>query len=126
MKSPKTRNGGTWTESQYWAAIRSGLRRLFRFNWQPAKRALEAARRPYVGPNKNQKWEFLCKGCGAWFARKDVHLDHIEPCGSLKGPGDVGPFLKRLHPEDIEEYQVLCIEKCHHKKTQEERAAKKK
>lgn len=124
-KPPKTRNGGTWTEAQYWGAIRSGLRRLFRFNWHPAKQAWESARRPYVGPNKAQKWEFKCAGCGGWFIKKQVELDHIEPCGSLRCLEDIGDFLRRLHPEYVGAYQVLCKPKCHPAKTKAEREARK-
>lgn len=125
LKSPKVRNGGTWTEAQYWAAIRSGLRRLFRFNWEPAKQALLASRRPYTGPNKQQRWEHQCANCKEWFIRRDVELDHIEPCGSLRGLADIGDFLKRLHPESITAYQVLCKHKCHREKTAQEREARK-
>ena len=98
MKGELTRNANTWTESQYWAGVRKALRRLFRFNWLPAKYALEAARRPYVGPNKQQKWEFKCAECEKYFIRKLVELDHIIPCGSLKGLEDRGGFRSVLHP----------------------------
>lgn len=122
-KAPKTRNAGTWTEARYWSGIRSGLRRLFRFNWEPAKTALLNARRSYKGPNKQQKWEFECAWCHNWFIRKDIELDHVVPCGSLKCLEDVGPFLSRLHPESPDEYAVLC-KSCHAEKTEAEREAK--
>lgn len=121
-KPPKVRNGGTWTEARYWSGIRSGLRRLFRFNWEPAKAALLAARRKYVGSNKQQKWEFQCAWCKQWFIRKEVELDHIEPCGSLKCLADVESFLSRLHPESSEAYAILC-KGCHAEKTEAEREA---
>lgn len=124
VKNEKTRNGGTWTDSKYWAGIRSALRRTFRFNWLPAKQALENARRKYTGPNKLQKWEFLCASCGLFKIRKDVELDHVVPCGSLRTLSDVGPFLVRLHPEDVSAYQVIC-KTCHKIKTAEERLARK-
>ena len=124
MKPPKVRNGGSWTEAQYWSAIRSGLRRLFRFNWQPAKQALEKSRRKYTGPNKLQKWEFICAGCAGWFIRKQVELDHVKPCGSLRGAADIGSFLDRLHPETTDAYQVLC-KPCHQQKTNAEKEARK-
>lgn len=125
LKPDKTRNGGTWTEAQYWAAIRSHLRRMFRFNWQPQKQALLEARRKYEGPNNRQQWEFKCATCGGHFMRKDVEIDHVVPCGSLKGLADVGPFLERLLPENMKAYQILCKAKCHREKTALERAARK-
>ena len=124
MKNEKTRNHSTWTESRYWAGVRSALRRLFRFNWVPAKLALEAARRPYVGPNRQQKWEFLCAACGGWFIRKEVELDHLTPCGRLRSADDIAAFLERLHPEDPKAYQVIC-KACHKVKTAAERKGRK-
>lgn len=124
MKGPLTRNANTWTEAKYWGGIRSALRRLFRFNWEPAKQALVAARRAYRGANKLQKWEHQCSNCLRWYMRKEVELDHVVPCGSLRCAADVGPFLERLHPETPEAYQVIC-KSCHKKKTAEERKNRK-
>jgi hypothetical protein len=124
MKGELTRNGNTWSESKYWGGVRSALRRLFRFNWIPAKQALEAARRKYEGANKLQKWEFRCGMCGLWKIRKEVELDHVIPCGSLRCLEDVGGFLSRLHPESPDAYQVIC-KKCHKIKTAEERKNRK-
>ena|ERR1700728_2386375 len=124
MKGALTRNANTWTEAKYWGGVRSALRRLFRFNWIPAKLALEKARRVYHGANRNQKWEFQCSRCLGWMVRKDVELDHVVPCGSLRCALDVGPFLQRLHPETPDAYQVIC-KKCHKVKTQEERKLRK-
>ena len=124
MKGELTRNAQTWTEAKYWGGVRSALRRLFRFNWVPARQALEAARRPYVGPNRQQKWEFRCSSCEAWKIRKDVELDHVVPCGSLRCLADVGLFLSRLHPESPDAYQVIC-KACHKVKTAAERKGRK-
>jgi hypothetical protein len=120
----KTRNGGTWTESVYWAAVRSALRKRFAW-WMPAVAAKHAARRPYCGPNKRQKFEYQCHGCGRWLAEKHMHLDHTIPCGSLNGPEDFAGFLARLTPESPAAFQMLCKSKCHQEKTNAERAARK-
>jgi hypothetical protein len=120
----KTRNANTWTEAGYWGKIRSGLRRMFRHNWMPARAVLEAARRPYFGPNTRQKWEFKCAVCGTWHIRKHVEIDHLVPCGSLRCIEDIGPFLAALHCEDPAGYQVIC-KKCHLEKTKAEREARK-
>lgn len=121
MKGELTHNAKTWTTAKYWGGVRSALRKLYRFQWVPAKMALERARRRYVGPNKLQKWEFRCAKCGAFFLRKDVELDHLVPCGSLRCAADIGPFLERLHAESPDSYQVIC-KPCHLIKTGEERA----
>lgn len=116
-KVPKTRNGETWTESRYWSAVRSTLRRGFRY-WKPIMDAKKAARRSYTGMNKRQKWESQCAHCKKWFKESETEVDHIIPCGSLKGPEDLVPFLERLTTEDG--FQVLC-KPCHQKKTNEEK-----
>lgn len=118
------RNGGTWSEAKFWGAVRSHLRRMFRFNWVPAKQALERAKRKSESDNPRLKWEFFCCECKGWFPRKAVELDHIVPCGSLRGLEDLPGFLSRLLPESADSYQVVCKE-CHKKKTAAEREARK-
>ena len=122
-KAPKTRNGGTFTESQFWGFMRSGFRRQFRF-WVPIQNAKRSARREYVGENKRQKWEYLCNNCQIYFPDKNVEVDHVTPCGSLKEWEDILPFLKRLTAEGEDSYRVLCKE-CHNIKTQHEREERK-
>lgn len=116
---PKTRNGGTWTEAAYWGALRSGLRRLFRF-WQPAMQALHAARIPCRGKH-GQKWAFICADCGRVFPRKQVQIDHVEPAGALTDLAHLPDFVRRLTPEDPKAFAIRCIG-CHRKKTDAERA----
>lgn len=111
QRIPRTRNGGRWTEAQYWGRLRSALRQTFRW-WEPGKQAMAAAK---VGKR------YRCAACDGLFLRKQVQIDHIVPCGSLRCLADVGPFLARLTPEDPRAYQVLC-ESCHQRKTNAERA----
>ena len=121
-KPEKTRNLGTWTEAKYWGAIRSHLRRLFRHNWEPKKRALLLARRPSQNSSRPQlKWEFQCVECKKWFPREGVEIDHVVPCGSLLHEDDLKSFLSRYLPESVSAYQILC-EEDHNSKTQHERA----
>lgn len=115
IKTPKTRNQSTLTESEYFSKIRSALRRAFRW-WKPMMTTLEEASRPYTGPNKKQKKEFQCNTCKKWFKRTGVQIDHILECGSLSCYDDIVPFLKRLTREEKEAYQVLC-RPCHKVKT---------
>lgn len=115
----KTRNGGTWTNAQFWGRVRSQLRRMSMY-WIPIKQALEDAKRPYKGNNKRQKWEYKCAACKKWFIRKGVHVDHVIPAGSLRKAEDLAGFIERLFCEHSECYTVLC-KKCHKIKTDEER-----
>ncbi len=119
----KTRNAGTLTESAFWGFLRSGLRRQFRY-WKPMLAAKAAARRPYVGPNKRQKFELQCNHCKGWFIERQTQMDHVIPTGSLLGWDDLVPFLKRLIPEDVKSFQILCLD-CHIKKTNKEREDRK-
>lgn len=115
----RTRNANTLTESQYWGKIRSALRNAFKF-WKPMQMALEKASRPYNGTNKKQKKEYQCAACKKWFPRTGVEIDHIIGCGSLRSYEDIEPFIKRLTVEDVNAYQVLCVEH-HREKTLKER-----
>ena len=122
-KSVKTRNSNTMTESAYFSKIRSVLRSGFRY-WKPMQEALNAASRPSQSSNKRLKKEYQCAHCKKWFKRADVQIDHLIPCGSLRGYDDIVPFIQRLTKEGKEAYQILC--KPHHKeKTQQERKERK-
>ncbi len=116
----RTRNADTWSESQYWGAVRSALRKAFRY-WKPATSSKLRARRAYVGANKRQKWEYCCASCGKWFKEREIHIDHITPVGSLRSSSDLAKFLERLTPE--EGFQVLC-KPCHYIKINKERKKK--
>jgi len=117
VRVPRTRNAGQWTEAQYWGAVRSGLRKAFKY-WGPARIAKENARRKYVGKNKRQKWEYQCAECGLWFKDKEVQIDHTIPVGSLRTGHDLKGFLERLTCESG--FAVLC-KPCHQIKTNKER-----
>lgn len=103
--------GGRWTRARFWGFIRSALRLASR-KWPPRAAALVAARRPYVGPNTRQKWEFRCAVCGGWFAGKDVEVDHVEACGQLRSFDDLPVFCRRLFCE-VDGLRVLCKRECH-------------
>lgn len=108
---PRTRAGGEWTEAAFWSFLRSGLRQLSR-RWPPVTRLVWAeSRRPYLGPNKRQKWEHQCAACGTWGKRADMQADHILPCGPLRSWDDLPIFTQRLLCE-VEGVRILC-ERCH-------------
>jgi hypothetical protein len=109
----RTRASGTWTEASFWSFLRSGLRRLS-MRWPPIQYVLLSARRKYIGKNKNQKWEYKCFTCKGWFPRKQVQVDHINDCGTLKTYEDLIEFVSTLFCEE-DELIILCKE-CHEKR----------
>lgn len=113
-KVPRTRNAGTMTESAFWSWIRSALRQKSRW-WKPIQNTKKAARRPYKGANKRQKFEYQCEMCEDWFPDKNVEVDHIVPAGSLKSSDDLKGFVERLFCE-AEGLRVLCKD-CHYQIT---------
>lgn len=123
-KVPRTRNGGTMTESAFWSSIRSALRQKSRW-WVPIKLVKENAKRAYKGPNKLQKWEYQCAKCKEWFKDKEIAVDHVVECGELRCAADVPGFIERLFLEDLNGYQCLC-KACHNEKTQTYLKDKKK
>jgi hypothetical protein len=116
MRRPKTnrvertRASGQWTEAAFFGFLRSGLRQLS-LRWPPIHSVLLRVRVPYVGPNKRQKWAYKCEWCNSLFSRKEIHVDHMEECGSLRSMKDIAPFVTALFCEE-DKLQVLC-HKCH-------------
>lgn len=112
----KTRCGGTLTEAAFWGFLRSGLRAKYQ-KWGPRFAALLNARSKYEGRNPRQRWQFECAICKNQFAQKEVEVDHITPCGSLRGWDDLVGFTQRLFCE-IDGLRVLC-KSCHKQVTKE-------
>ena len=113
LRVPRTRADGTWTEAGFFNFLRSGLRRLSQ-RWPVTRKVELAARRTSQSSNKLLKWEFQCAHCGNWFPRKQVQVDHIIDCGSLRAMTDVAGFIERLFCER-DGLRVLCT-KCHTKR----------
>ena len=114
----RTRAGGTWTEARYFGFIRNALRSAFQKS--PVK---HAAKRQALELTDNGG-RYRCASCSELFRGSDVHVDHIEPCGSLKTFDDLPGFVERMFCE-VEGFQILC-KPCHQDKTNAERAARKK
>lgn len=128
MRVPRTRNGGTMTESQFWGRIRGALRKTFAA-WVPMQIAMKAARRPSQRADRPLlKWEYRCALCGAWFPLKEegadgeklIQVDHITPAGSLRSFDDLPGWIARLTEEDPVKFQIVC-RPCHQTKTNAER-----
>lgn len=110
-KGVLTRNGGTMTEAQYLAWVRSALRSKW-LRWPPRAAAIVAARRMYRGPNKLQKYEVQCAICTKWFKQKEIEVDHYpHDAGSILSVDDIGQFVNRLYCE-TDNLRVLC-KPCH-------------
>jgi len=115
----KTRAGGTWSSARYFSFIRSLLRRGF-MKYPVKFQVKNEASRPYKGSDKRRKKEYQCAVCDGWFADKEVAVDHIVPCGSLKSYEDLPRFVSTLYCE-ANNLQVVC-NTCHQIKTNGERA----
>ena len=102
-----------WTESRYWGFLRSMLRRGFQR--YPNKHACMANARRKVG----RKSEYECASCSVNHRRKDVAVDHIKPCGTLRSYADLATFAENMFCP-VEGLQVLC-KGCHYTKTMGER-----
>lgn len=116
---PRTRAGGTMTESQFWGFIRSGLRSKSQ-RWPPRFHILNKNKRTTKG--KRHRYEYQCDECKEWFKQTDIQVDHVIPCGSLRSFDDLPEFTERLFCEE-EGLRLLC-KGCHQIKTNEERDAK--
>ena len=121
QRAVRTRNANTMTEAEYWGKVRSALRKAFAY-WRPAQVAVKQAEcgtrtNPKTG---RQKKVYRCAVCGNADFREEMHIDHIDACGSLRAPSDVASFLERLTCEDGSKYQLLH-KACHQTKTNEVR-----
>ena len=113
----RTRNANSLTESEFFGKIRNALRNIARF-WKPAAIAKQRAKRNYIGPNKRQKVEFVCNRCKKGFPITQIQAHHVVECGTLKCYDDLPGFVERMFTEDIDSYEVLCLNchKSHHSK----------
>lgn len=91
--------------------------------YPPKYEVLQAACRPYVGPDKRQKKEFQCAICNEWHKGSNVQVDHMVPAGSLTEYNHLPGFVERLFTS-VDKLRVLC-KPCHLIVTAEEKANKK-
>lgn len=97
--------GGTMTKSAFFGAIRAFLRQRWLYSCPFRKDILKGAYSTLL-----KKWQ--CNHCKKMFLKKDVEVNHIEPCGSLRDYHEIKPFHDRLFVEDISKLEVLC-KGCH-------------
>jgi 5-methylcytosine-specific restriction endonuclease McrA len=125
-QSPKTRNGGEWTDARFKSFVTSALRAASR-RWPPKYKALKEA---FTGKKINAKsgklaMHYKCASCRKHFVATDVQVDHIEAVvDPAKGFQSWDVFIDRMFCE-IENLQVLC-KPCHKIKTEQEKLDRKK
>lgn len=108
---------GTWTRARMMSFVRSALRKASQ-RWAPIRTAKLLVRVKYVGPNPRMKWHYRCADCRGLFADREVDVDHVSACGSLKDFDDLPGFVRRLFC-DSSELRVLC-KPCHAKRHEKE------
>jgi 5-methylcytosine-specific restriction endonuclease McrA len=86
------------------------------YRWPSRFRALANAK---IGRN-----EYLCKECGTINPKKQIQLDHIEPCVPVTGWDGFDGFIDRMFTDTEAGFQVLC-KSCHLEKSQAEAAQRK-
>lgn len=111
VKNPKvarTRNGGLWTEAEFFGRLRAMLRGMTRY-WRPISDKRKSVK---VGVGRNAK--YFCEGCKTLHDK--VEIDHSIPAGSLRSYEDLAGFCERLFVEDTSLLVALC-KSCHLTKT---------
>lgn len=103
------------SEAAYWGWIRSSLRRMS-MRWKPLYGVLNDCKRAVTQEDKAKhgnriKFVYQCSACSGCFPRKEIEVDHIHPCGSLKCEADIGPFVTRMLCERPG-LRVVC-KQCH-------------
>lgn len=111
-KSPKVRNAGTMTDSQFFQWIRQVLRKSSIY-WKPISQVRKDAQVLYKGPNKRRKYSYICSNCKKEFPSTEINVHHKIECGSLKSFDDIPGFVERLFCEK-QGLVVLC-QICHNK-----------
>lgn len=70
--------------------------------------------------------QYKCNHCKGTFNRKDIQVDHVNPVvDPIEGFTDWNDYIKRMFPENVECFQILCKE-CHNIKTLIEKEIRKK
>lgn len=119
----RTRNGNTWSESEFWGKIRSALRKVSMY-WKPIQACKQGCKEIYTGINKRQKFAYRCSICNKTVSEKELHIDHKTAVGSLKSSDDLKGFVDRLFVEDSLHYQCSC-KSCNYAKAVEDKLKRK-
>jgi hypothetical protein len=108
----KPRCAGTMTDAQFFQWIRHILRKASIY-WKPISVVRNEAKVQYRGPNKRQKYAYVCSSCKGEFSAKEINVHHLIECGTLKSFEDLPGFVERLFCE--KEFLAVLCKKCHDK-----------
>jgi hypothetical protein len=86
------------------------------YRWQPRNEAMKRAR-------IKRGW-YKCEMCGKDIRKKEMALDHKLPIVPVTGWDNYDGFIERLFC-NVDGFQVICKETCHHIKTQSENALRR-
>ena len=109
-KAGKKYGDGWYTESAFFAMIRSALRRKSMY-WKSIQIAKKRAQIPYTGTNKRRKYAYICEHCGKETIGSDIAVHHKVECGSLNSFNDLPGFVERLFCNS-DGLEVIC-KACH-------------
>ena len=124
-RTPPFKEYKAWSEAKFFGWLRGGLRRAFT-KWPPKYEVVDLAKREIKKKRKGMgrfKYEYQCNVCNKWKTRKQVEVDHIHPCGSLKSYEDLVGFCSRLFV-GVDKLQVIC-KPCHAVKTKHDAELRK-
>ena len=107
----KPYNENSMTSSAFFGMIRAVLRRKTMFGWKPINKVREEAKVVYKGPNKRQKFAYICNKCHGKFSAKECAVHHKIPVGKLSCFEDLPLFVKNLFCEK-QNLELLCSN-CH-------------
>lgn len=115
--SPKTRNGGQWSEARFVSFVKSALRGA---RWGPKYACIRKAYvRDGINPRTGHKCKLhLCPVCKQLFPQNMMKADHIVPVVGKEGFTTWDDFIKRLFVE-VDGFQAMC-KGCHQIRTNEQ------
>lgn len=94
-----------WTKARYFSFIRSALRSAT-IRYPAKQKYLESA--SYKAPPGGRAKKLVdCEQCSISMAKSRAHIDHIIPCGSLRGFDDVERFITTMFC-GVDNFRVLC------------------
>ena len=120
IKAEKIYNNNSFSSSEMFQWLRSGLRKMS-MRWKPIAQVRKDAQVSYKGDNKRRKYSYVCSICKQEYDAKSCAVHHLKEVGTLKSFEDLGEFAKNLFCE--KDSLILCCHTCHsslHSKNKED------